>query len=44
MGRIVYMILIFLVALVHLFLWLDFFYYKYDIRRIFRRVIDVFTE
>lgn len=32
------------VALVYLFAWLDTMYYKYDIPRISRRVLNAFTE
>ena len=32
------------VALVYIFAWLDTMYYQYDVPRIYRRVLDAFTE
>lgn len=31
-------------VLVYLYLWLDIIYYKYNFPRLFRRVVDAFTE
>ena len=31
-------------VLVYLYLWLDIIYYKYNFARLFRRVVDAFTE